>query len=49
MNVIYVLRMYLGASQAKLAKMAGITQPDLSEMETRAFLKSRHSWTISTR
>lgn len=35
MNIIYVLRMYLGVSQTKLAKLAGITQPDLSEMETK--------------
>lgn len=35
MNVIYTLRTYLGLSQAKLAKMANITQPDLSEMETK--------------
>lgn len=35
MNVIHTLRTYLGLSQAKLAKQAGITQPDLSEMESK--------------
>jgi len=34
MNVIQALRLYLGMSQTVLAKEAGITQPDLSEMET---------------
>jgi len=35
MNVIHTLRTYLGLSQSKLAKQAGITQPDLSEMESK--------------
>ena len=35
MNVTYALRTYLGFSQTKLAQMAGITQPDLSEIETK--------------
>lgn len=34
MHVLTTTRSYLGLSQAALAKMAGITQPDLSEMET---------------
>lgn len=33
MHVIWILRNYLGLTQAKLAKEVGITQPDLSEME----------------
>ena len=33
MNVIRTLRYRLGMSQAALARKAGITQPDLSEME----------------
>ena len=32
-HVIYILRTYLGMSQCKLAKLAGVTQPDLSELE----------------
>lgn len=35
MNVIHTLRTYLGLSQADLAHRAGITQPDLSEMESK--------------
>ena len=35
MNVIQTLRTYLGLTQTKLAKLAGITQPDLSEMESK--------------
>jgi len=34
MHMITILRAYLGCSQAALAKEAGITQPDLSEIET---------------
>lgn len=34
MHILTILRMYLGISQATLARQAGITQPDLSEMET---------------
>ena len=34
MHVLTIIRMYLGLSQASLAQKAGITQPDLSEMET---------------
>jgi len=34
MNVTQVLRTYLGLSQVALAKAVGITQPDLSEIET---------------
>ena len=33
MHVLTIIRMYLGLSQVALAKEAGITQPDLSEME----------------
>ena len=32
-HIIYILRTYLGYSQCKLAKLAGVTQPDLSELE----------------
>lgn len=35
MHVLTVVRSYLGLSQVALAKAAGITQADLSEMETR--------------
>ena len=35
MNVTHVLRTYLGLTQMELAKMAGITQPDLSEIEQK--------------
>ena len=35
MHVLTVVRSYLGVSQVALAKAAGITQADLSEMETR--------------
>ena len=35
MNITYVLRTYLGLTQSKLAQRAGITQPDLSEIETK--------------
>ena len=35
MNITYVLRSYLGLTQSKLAQKAGITQPDLSEIETK--------------
>ena len=34
MHILTILRMYLGISQTTLARQAGITQPDLSEMET---------------
>lgn len=34
MHVLTIIRMYLGLSQVALAKEAGITQPDLCEMET---------------
>ncbi len=34
MHVLTIIRMYLGLSQVALAKAAGITQPDLCEMET---------------
>lgn len=36
MHVLTIIRMYLGMSQVALAKEAGITQPDLCEMETLA-------------
>ena len=32
-HIIYILRTYLGMSQCKLAKLAGVTQPYLSELE----------------
>lgn len=32
-HIIYILRTYLGYSQCKLAKLADVTQPDLSELE----------------
>lgn len=35
MHIIQVLRSYLGLTQQELAKNAGITQPDLCEMETK--------------
>lgn len=34
MHIITILRLYLGLSQTALAKAVGITQPDLSEIET---------------
>lgn len=34
MHVLTIVRIYLGMSQVALAKAAGITQPDLCEMET---------------
>lgn len=34
MHVLTIIRMYLGLSQIALAQTAGITQPDLCEMET---------------
>jgi transcriptional regulator with XRE-family HTH domain len=34
MHIITILRLYLGMSQTTLAKKVGITQPDLSEIET---------------
>ena len=34
MHMLTIIRMYLGMSQIALAKKAGITQPDLCEMET---------------
>lgn len=36
MHVLTIIRMYLGLSQIALAKAAGVTQPDLCEMETMA-------------
>jgi len=36
MHVLTVIRTYLGLSQVALAKSAGITQADLSEIETKA-------------
>lgn len=36
MHIIQVVRHYLGYSQQELAKKAGITQPDLCEMEIKA-------------
>lgn len=36
MHIIQVVRLYLGFSQQELAKNAGITQPDLCEMEIKA-------------
>lgn len=36
MHIIQVVRHYLGCSQQELAKRAGITQPDLCEMEIKA-------------
>ena len=35
MNIIQVVRSYLGLTQQELAKRAGITQPDLCEMEIK--------------
>ena len=32
-HIIYILRPYLGYSQCQLAKLAAVTQPDLSELE----------------
>lgn len=36
MHIIQVVRNYLGMSQKELSQNAGITQPDLCEMETKA-------------
>ena len=36
MHIIQAVRLYLGFSQQELARNAGITQPDLCEMEIRA-------------
>ena len=36
MHIIQVVRNYLGMSQKQLSQNAGITQPDLCEMETKA-------------
>ena len=35
MHIIQVVRHYLGLNQKELAQRAGITQPDLCEMETK--------------
>ena len=35
MHIIQVVRNYLGLSQLELAKKAGLSQPDLCEMETK--------------
>ena len=35
MHIIQVLRSYLGLTQQELARKAGITQPDLCEMEIK--------------
>lgn len=35
MHIIQVVRSYLGLSQQELAEKAGITQPDLCEMEIK--------------
>ena len=36
MHILTIARSYLGMSQMALAKAAGVTQPDVSEMETMA-------------
>lgn len=35
MHLIQIIRRYLGATQKELAQLAGISQPDLCEMETK--------------
>lgn len=35
MHIIQVVRNYLGLSQLELSKKAGLSQPDLCEMETK--------------